>query len=101
MFAFIALDSIFRAGKNFDAREEKCRQQCANVYQIEKDVMYLNLIYVYLVTNGKMPFQWETNSIWQSANIVQIHSKCRFFPPDGEERKNPRNDFSNDGVKWR
>lgn len=48
--------------------ERKVLLQRANVYKIEKDVMYLNLIYVYLVTNEKMPFQWETNSIWQFKN---------------------------------
>lgn len=32
------------------------KRDAANVYQIEKDVMYLNLIYVYLVTNSENAF---------------------------------------------
>lgn len=64
--------------------------------------MYLNLIYVYLVTNGKMPFQWETNSICQhSVNIIHalsIASRCRSENKEGGKKKPT---ISIDGVKWR
>lgn len=64
-FAFVAV------GLNSSVSRARVARRSANVYQIEKDVMYLNLIYVYLVTSWKMPFQWETNSIWQFTNSTR------------------------------
>ena len=78
VFAFIALDwifiSTFEGGKTVRCVTTICVRVAANVYQIEKDVMYLNSIYVYLVRNRKMPFQWETNSIWQFTHKTWVFS---------------------------
>lgn len=75
----VCLLSIARVAGKIE-RKKSVRQQCANVYQIEKDVMYLNLIYVYLVTGGgEMPFRWETNSIWQFIYSI-LQTAERSFP---------------------
>lgn len=103
VFAFIALDWIFFSiwvenedEGNLWGWRKKSDLKCANVYQIEKDVMYLNLIYVYLVTNGKMPFQWETNSICQSTNSLVEFSLCLLWD---ENEEKPWNDLMVSSVK--
>jgi hypothetical protein len=55
VFAFIALDWIFFSIEEDDGGWKR-KSVHANIYQIEKDVMYLNLIYVYLVTEQENAF---------------------------------------------
>lgn len=57
VFAVVALDRIFVSPRveveGRRAEGGKVLLRYANVYQIEKDVMYPNLIYVYLVTSER------------------------------------------------
>lgn len=91
VFAFVALSRVSSSSSSSSFEFGGCRQQCANVYQIEKDVMYLNLIYVYLVTERrKCLFNGKLIQFGNLQTSFSTASADRPTPDDGKENKEGR-----------